>query len=549
MLLGRARKVAVFALLAGVISGASNTALLAVINASMREGGISQSKLAWLFCIFCLILPASRYTSEMLLNRIGQGTLFDLRMHLISEILRVPLRHLEQLGSHRLLAALTEDIPIITNAMLFIPNVCMNSAVVLIGLVYLGLLSWTVLLAVLGFMAVGIATYQISILRAVRHLRAARLEAEKLLDHFRSLTGGTKELKLHRARRRAFLDEVLRPTAASMQSHNIKGVSIHSAAASWGQILGFIVIGLILFALPQVQNVSVHTTTGYILVLLYLMTPLQIIMNSLPTLSRANVSVRRVEELGLSLSKMPKEIDSTSSSAPLPNWAELELAGVTHVYNEEEETSFSLGPIDLTLYPGELVFLVGGNGSGKTTFAKLIVGLYTPEQGEIRFNGEPITDDNRDDFREYFSVVFSDFHLFNTLLGLSAPELDDTARRYLARLRLDQKVQVKDGALSTTNLSQGQRKRLALLTACLEDRPIYLFDEWAADQDPVFKEVFYYQLLPELKASGKTIIVISHDDHYYHVADRIIKLDYGKIEYDRRESDNLAPAAKYITRS
>jgi putative ATP-binding cassette transporter len=93
---------------------------------------------------------------------------------------------------------------------------------------------------------------------------------------------------------------------------------------------------------------------------------------------------------------------------------------------------------------------------------------------------------------------------------------------------------VREGAFSTLALSQGQRKRLALLTAYLEDRPIYLFDEWAADQDPQFKEIFYHHLLPELRARNKTVLVITHDDRYYDVADRLIKLDYGKLVYDGR---------------
>ena len=217
----------------------------------------------------------------------------------------------------------------------------------------------------------------------------------------------------------------------------------------------------------------------------------------------------------------------------MPDWGRLELRGVTHTYRREnEEESFLLGPIDLALRPGELVFLVGGNGSGKTTLAKLILGLYAPEAGEVRLAGEAIGDDNREQYREHFSAVFSDFFVFEKLLGLDAEALDDVARGYLRRLLLEQKVQVRDGVLSTIDLSTGQRKRLALMTAYLEDRPIYLFDEWAADQDPVFKEVFYLALLPELKERGKTVFVISHDDHYFHVADRILKLDYGKIESD-----------------
>jgi putative ATP-binding cassette transporter len=163
---------------------------------------------------------------------------------------------------------------------------------------------------------------------------------------------------------------------------------------------------------------------------------------------------------------------------------------------------------------------------------KLITGLYIPESGEIRVDGKLITDKNRDCYRQQFSVVFSDFYLFERLLGLDRPDLHTQVLDYLIKLELDHKVEVKDDALSTTALSQGQRKRLALLTAYLEDRPIYVFDEWASDQDPVFKQIFYRQLLPELKNKGKTVLVVSHDDRYFQVADRIIKLDYGKLEYD-----------------
>jgi putative ATP-binding cassette transporter len=207
---------------------------------------------------------------------------------------------------------------------------------------------------------------------------------------------------------------------------------------------------------------------------------------------------------------------------------------VTHVYHRERENSiFTLGPINLTFRPGELVFLIGGNGSGKTTFAKLLTGLYLPERGHLRLNNEPITQRNREQYRQLFSVVFSDFFLFETMLGLGDVDVDKQARHYIELLQLQHKVEIKDGKLSTLDLSQGQRKRLALLAAYLEDRPFYVFDEWAADQDPLFKEIFYLQLLPELKARGKTVLAISHDDRYYHLGDRVIRLEDGQLEYDR----------------
>jgi putative pyoverdin transport system ATP-binding/permease protein len=209
---------------------------------------------------------------------------------------------------------------------------------------------------------------------------------------------------------------------------------------------------------------------------------------------------------------------------------QIEIHQATHSYQHaEEDTTFTLGPIDLTLHPGELVFIVGGNGSGKSTLAKLLTGLYVPDSGEIRLDGAVIDDLNRELYRQLFSTVFADFYLFDRLLGLQLADVDTQAQTYLEQLQLTHKVSVQNGKLSTTALSQGQRKRLALLTAYLEDRPIYLFDEWAADQDPFFREIFYQQLLPELKQRGKAVLVISHDDRYFHLADRVLKLDYGKI--------------------
>jgi putative ATP-binding cassette transporter len=161
------------------------------------------------------------------------------------------------------------------------------------------------------------------------------------------------------------------------------------------------------------------------------------------------------------------------------------------------------------------------------------MGLYEPGKGTIILDGKPVTRENRDDYRQYFSVVFFDFFLFEHLIGIGMKDPGDRIKRYLEELQLTHKVKVQDGRLSTIELSQGQRKRLALFNAYVEDRPIYIFDEWAADQDPQFKEVFYRDILAELKAAGKTVIVISHDDRYYHLADRIIKLDGGKVEYDR----------------
>jgi putative ATP-binding cassette transporter len=536
------------AILTGLIAGISNTGLLVLINNTLTGAGAPYKPMVWTFIALCLVLLISRSSSSILLLDLSRWAVFDLRMKLGRRIIATPLRQLEELGAPRLLATLTDDVPAISVALVNIPLLCMQGAVVLTCLIYLCWLSLTVFLGVLGFMVIGILTYQLPLSRGQRYLSLSRLEWDSLLKHIRALTDGAKELKLNRKRRAAFLSDQLEPTADQLRRHGYTGDRTFAIATSWGQLLVFILIGLLLYGLPQVRAVDARTLTGYTLVILYMMTPLEAIMNIIPIMGRANVAMLKVESLGLSLPEQPVEALKTTAAkqattAAAESYESLELIGVTHsYYREEQESNFQLGPINLKFHPGELVFLIGGNGSGKTTFAKLLTGLYHPESGEIRLNGVPVTDENREAYRQMFSAVFSDFYLFEKLLGIETEGLDERVREYLVQLHLAHKVQVADGLLSTTDLSQGQRKRLALLSAYLEDRPFYVFDEWAADQDPLFKDIFYLQLLPELKARGKTVLVISHDDRYYNLADYLIKLDYGKVDFDKHLDQQQQPA-------
>jgi putative ATP-binding cassette transporter len=246
-------------------------------------------------------------------------------------------------------------------------------------------------------------------------------------------------------------------------------------------------------------------------------------------LNKANIALQKINSLNLGLaSNLEVEVNTLPVATNFP--AKLEMQQIIHTYRgEKAEVNFTLGPINLSLYPEEIVFLIGGNGSGKSTIAKLMTSLYIPDSGNITFANQVVNESNHEWYRQQFSVIFSDFYLFDQLIDLDSGELDNKAQEYLIKLQLDHKVTVKNGKLSTTALSQGQRKRLALLNAYLEDRQVYIFDEWASDQDPLFKNLFYNQFLPELKSRGKTVVVISHDDQYFHVADRTIKLDYGQI--------------------
>ena len=531
-------RIVLLSVAAGIFSGICNAALLAIINAALKTRTPTWG-LIWSFVGLCALLPFARFTSERLLTRLGQEAMYKLRMQLCQQMLATPLLHLEQLGIPQLLTTLTDDVPSITNAVSTIPLLCVNAALVIGCLVYMGILSQLVLLIVLAFMILGIATYQLPIIKVQKIFSLARKDADALQGHFRALTHGAKELKIHNERRHAFIREGLESTATLLQEHNVAGLNLYTAAASWGQVLVFIVIGLILFALPFMLTLNTAMLTGYALALLYLMTPLQVVMNTLPQLTRANVALKTVNELGFTLASQGSE-EAEQCHFVTENWEKLQLRSVTHRYHREGEGSdFVLGPLDLTFMPGEMVFIIGGNGSGKTTFVKLLTGLYAPESGAIYLNDQPIGSNNKEAYRQHFSVVFSDFYLFETMLGLVNTGLDQHASGYLERLKLAHKVQIKKGKLSTTDLSQGQRKRLALLTAFLEDRPIYVFYEWAADQDPYFKDIFYTHLLLDLKARRKTVIVITHDDRYYYLAERIIKLDEGQVVSDIKQNPAL----------
>ena len=531
VLLRKSRRTAVLSILTGCLCGAGTAGLVALINAILGSATPMDPAFIWAFAALLALVFSLTIWSQVLLAKLAQAAIFDLRMHLSRQILLTPLRHLEALGPHRLLAILTDDILDVSNAYLSLPTFCIQGAALLIGLVYLGLLSWTLLLAGAIVLAVGALTYLGLTRHALHALRLAREKEDALFSHFRALTDGTKELKLHRQRRAAFLDDVLQSTAQASREYTVEGMKGFAIARGWGNSLFFVLIGLLLFALPVVQPVSNSALRGAAMIVLYMISPLSVILNILPMFGRATVALQKIETLRSSLDSETTENNPAGETPLASDWKALDLKGITHSYHQEQtDSNFVLGPIDWSFCPGELVFLVGGNGSGKTTLAKLLVGLYTPETGSICLDGQAITASTREAYRQLFTGVFSDFYLFEQLLGLVNPELDAQARAYLMQLHLEQKVQVTDGRLSTTALSQGQRKRLALLTAYLENRSFYVFDEWAADQDPLFKDLFYTQLLPELKQRGKAVLVITHDDKYFHLADRILKLDYGKVD-------------------
>ena len=520
------------AAITGSISGMGSAAAIALINRSISQINPAHPQappeLLWGFLGIVAIVLMTNLISQFLLVKLAQDAIYKLRLRISGWILASPLRHLEELGANRLLTTLTEDIQSISGAVFSVPTLCVNAAIIIASLVYLGWLSIWVLVGTLLFMGLSISLVQLLINQAVRLFTEAREENDTLMKHFQAITNGIKELKLHSQRREDFLQEDLQTTAANLREYRIGSQRAIALSSGVGELSFFALLGLLVYGLPQLQTVSAELLSGYVLTISYLMRPIGNTLAILPSLSQAGVALRKIDTLGLSLASRAENLVQTTTERH--QFQQIEICQATHSYQlAGAETTFTLGPIDLTLHPGELVFIVGGNGSGKSTLAKLLTGLYVPDSGEIRLDGTVIDDRHREIYRQLFSTVFADFYLFDRMVGLRLADVDASAKNYLTQLQLTHKVTVQDGKLSTTALSQGQRKRLALLTAYLEDRPIYLFDEWAADQDPFFREIFYQQLLPELKQRGKTVLVISHDDRYFHLADRVLKLDYGKI--------------------
>jgi putative pyoverdin transport system ATP-binding/permease protein len=526
-LLRQHRQSVFMAIIFGLGSGLITAGLLALVHVILERGPSRALGVAWAFAALCVLMPVCRVLSQILLTRLAQNATLDLRVSLGQQILSTELRRLEQIGFHRLVAVLTEDVSALASGLVSIPGLVLQLAVLAGCLGYLGWLSRSLLVLVIVFIAVGMTSVQVGLRFALQHLRQAREQEDRIFKNLKGLTEGAKELKINEERREAF-EKIYKTDAESFHHQAFVGNSIFSVAVTWAHLLFFLLTALLLFVVPRLHLVSSETLNGYMLILLYLLVPLDTLGSLLPGLGKARVSLRNVESLGLSLdNRFPDQI-----AGERMEWGTLHVSELTHTYMTDREERFTLGPIDLRFEPGTITFITGGNGSGKTTLMKLLVGLYAPEKGGIYLEGELVSDQNRDSYRQNFSVVFSDFFLFDKLLGFAHPDLDAMARDYLVKLHLDHKLTIREGGLSTLDLSQGQRRRLALLTAYLEDRAAYVFDEWAADQDPVFKEVFYRQLLPELRARNKTVIVISHDDRYYDVADAVVKLDEGKVVYD-----------------
>ena len=525
-LIKQSRGLVVMAAFASILAGLSSVWLVTLINTAITVDPAGRAALALRFALVVVSVLVFSTAANILFQILRQKAAADLRAKVAERVMDAPIRHLERLGAARVHSALADHAIHVAQFFVSLPGVLTNGVIVIGCMAYLATLSWYVFLAGGAVILCGSVGYCYAYAKAIHHLHLASEMQDRLFGYFRSLTEGAKELRQNRRKRERFGADVLGRAIEQVSRQRTIGMSIFEVAVGWGNFLIYAFIGLVLFVLAADVPNQTRVITGFALIFVYMVSPLQALLNSLPEANIARVASQRIDELTDGMARSESLADTEAPRA----FTHIALRGLKHRYfHEQSDGFFELGPVDLNFLPGEIVFLVGGNGSGKTTLAKLLVGLYPQDAGEVLLDGEPVTDANRDTYRQLFSTIFADFHLFDQLLEGPGQANDETGNRYLEKLHLHHKVRICDGAFSTRELSQGQRKRLALVASYLEDRPFLVFDEWAADQDPVFKRFFYREVLPELRARGKTILVISHDDRYFCTGDRVVRLEDGRI--------------------
>ena len=487
---------------------------------------IAHAPFAAVFAVVCVFILLSRTASQIMLTRIAIDVASDLRTRMYDRIARAPLPVLERIGSARMTAALTTDIPRIVLGARMMPDLIID-AVMLIGMLgFLLLLNTDVFVYVIGCIIFGTVSYQIPMLFGQRHFVRARHGFDGLHESIEGLLHGIKELKLNAPKCEAFFDDILMKYEAQVRRSEKAGHTVIRAASNYGDMLSFFVIGSIMFVLVNYRTISREELVGVIMALLYITAPIAMILNAIPQLSVSRISLQRFVQL---FDELPEESMAPVQVEVRP-WQTLTFDQVQYRHQASEGPGFQVGPLDLTIRKGEITFIVGGNGSGKSTLSKLITLHYRATGGSIRFDDQDVDDGSIGALRQQIGAIYSDYYLFDRVLGLKGrDDLEETVLHYLKALQLDHKVQFRDGAFSTLSLSDGQRRRMALLVAILDDKELYLFDEWAADQDPSFKAVFYNNILPALRQRGKAIVAISHDDRYFGVADRLIMLEDGKV--------------------
>jgi len=520
--------------LMATLAGIANGLLLAIINNATEIAANDEDIQARLFLLYLLLLMLFIYAKRFALTRVLLGVesaVRQVRLRIADKIRRSELLLVENTGESEIYTRLTYDTGLISQSAIVLTSACQSAVVLFFALLYLAFLSPLSLLITTLMIYAGVQLYLSHYNRAAAQFREARQQEAEFLDSLSSILKGFKELKLNQAKS----DDLFRHTnEISHRTEDLKanvGVG-YVIDEMFSQIFYYLLLAALVFLMPMLVATHAGVIVKVVAVVLFIVGPLELLVGSIPTFTRATVAVENLRQLEARLDAAEhrgRASPAALADNPFRAFATIQLDGLQFHYQDQDgRAAFSVGPADLEIQRGEVIFIVGGNGSGKSTLIKLLTGLYFPADGYIRVDGQPVTGEAYPLYRELFSTVFTDFHLFDRLYGLEA--VDPTRVNHLLKLmEIDHKTRFQDGRFTNIQLSTGQRKRLAFVACLLEDRPLYVFDEWAADQDPQFRRFFYQTLLKDLQAQGKTIIAVTHDDHYFHVADRILKMDYGGL--------------------
>lgn len=521
--------------LCGAVAAVATVGLIAGVNEALNlPAGSGSSQVAFIIALFGVAV-SGRVASDVLTNRIGQRLVADIRRDLALRILAAPIDALERYRTHRVIPVLTHDVDMVSDFAFMLSSLIISLSVALACMTYLAWLSPFLFAIVFVVLVVGSAVQYAARGVGIAGFDAARSAEDRLHKGYEGMLAGAKELRLNRQRRARFFSRRIDHTIAEIRTINGRAIAIFVTSNAIGSALVFLAVALTLLWADTV-TADRGVLSAFVLTLVFVKGPIDQILEAIPTISRAQVAFRRIAGLSvLFASPEALTVGSDESAAPAiegryaNQFRSLELRGVAYSFPDTGSMPpFKIGPVDLRVNRGEIVFIVGDNGSGKTTLIKLLLGLYEPQAGAIFCNGTPVGPDDRDDYRQLFATVFSDCYLFDDVEPAADAATQDVME-HLRRFDLDHKVEVRNGMFSTTDLSTGQRKRLAMVHVLLQDRPVIVLDEWAADQHHVFRHVFYTELLPELSARGRTLIVISHDDRYFHVADRVVRMANGRI--------------------
>ncbi|WP_233977026.1 multidrug ABC transporter permease/ATP-binding protein [Pectobacterium versatile] len=509
-------------ILLSLLSAALGIGLIAFINLQLIEMVNQSLSVLPQFLGLLLLLMGVTLVSQLALTTLGHHFVYRLRGQFIKRILDTNIARIEQIGSAQLLASLSSDIRNITIAFVRLPELIQGIVLTIGSAAYLAWLSPKMLVMTSVWIAITLWGGFMLVSRVYRHLTQVREAEDRLQKDYETVINGRKELTLNRERAQKLYEEVYQANAQDYRQNVIRADTFHLSAVNWSNIMMLGVIGAVFFMANNLGWADTNVAATYSLTLLFLRTPMLQAVGALPTLLSAQVAFNKLKRFDLADYQEPFSV----AVAPA-DWHTLELRDVVFRY---DDSGFEVGPINLVIKRGELVFLIGGNGSGKSTLAMLLTGLYTPVSGSLLLDNRPVTAETREDYQKLFSAIFTDFHLFGQMMGPKGTEPDTAlVDSWLDRLNMRHKLTLENHQVMNLQLSQGQRKRVALLLAVAEQRDILLLDEWAADQDPQFRRVFYLELLPQLRALGKTIVAISHDDHYFEHADRLLEMHQGAL--------------------